>query len=188
MSRYAHGYTSEYQPVSGTKHRSALYSTDTATNTSSTFMSRFCTVEPGCRFSFTINTSSTTAAKNMKLKSAKYRCRMPAISASASATMTPPSSSTTMTPAMVRVERWLMRSCRTRFANGSTHSTGRHAKMPPKVTSLMVCPMYVVSNGAGCKYGNTPVALGGCRKYANSAGAKRPMFHPRFVMSFTVRL
>ena len=71
MSRYAHGYTSEYQPVSGTKHRSALYSTDTATSTSSTFMSRFCTVEPGCRFSFTMNTSSTTAARNMKLKSAK---------------------------------------------------------------------------------------------------------------------
>ena len=60
--------------------------------------------------------------------------------------------------------------------------------MPPNVTSLMVCPMYVVSNGAACRYGNTPVALGGCKKYANRAGAKRPMFQPRFVMSFTVRL
>ena len=65
---------------------------------------------------------------------------------------------------------------------------GRHASTPPNVTSLMVCPRYVVSNGAGCRNGNTPVMEGGCRKYANSAGAKRPMFQPRFVMSLTVRL
>ena len=70
-SWYAQGYTSEYQPVSGTKHTSTLYSTDTATSTSSTYMSRFCAIEPGGRFSFTMNASSTTAARNMKLKSAK---------------------------------------------------------------------------------------------------------------------
>ena len=46
-----------------------------------------------------------------------------------------------MTPMMVRVERWRMRSARMRFANGITHSTGKHARMPPNVTSLMVCPM-----------------------------------------------
>ena len=93
-----------------------------------------------------------------------------------------------ITPAMVRVERVLNRSSKMRLANGSTHRMGRHASTPPNVISLMVCPRYVVSNGAACRNGNTPVTLGGCKKYANSAGAKRPMFQPRFVISFTVRL
>ena len=61
---------SEYQPVSGTKHRSALYATLAATNTISTFMSRSFATDPASRFSFTMNASSTVAARNMKLKSA----------------------------------------------------------------------------------------------------------------------
>ena len=53
------------------KHTSTLYSTEMDTSTSSTFISSCCVCVPGRRFSFTMNTSSTTAAKNMKLKSAK---------------------------------------------------------------------------------------------------------------------
>ena len=113
---------------------------------------------------------------------------MPAISASSRATSTPVTSSTTTMPQIVRVERWRERRRSARPANGSTHSTGRHAKMPPKVTSLMVCPMYVVSKSVAWMNGKTPVTLGGCRKYEKNAGARRPAFMPRFVMSFTVRL
>lgn len=66
---------------------------------------------------------------------------MPASSASSSATSTPEATSTTMMPKMVRVSAWRARIPRMRRVKASTHKMGRQARMPPKVTSLMVCPM-----------------------------------------------
>lgn len=57
-----------------------------------------------------------------------------------------------------------MRSCRIEgFMNGSTHSTGRHAKMPPKVT-LMVRPCTRYRTAPAVTYGEHAYRLGGCRK------------------------
>ena len=46
-------------------------------------------------------------------------------------------------------------------AKGSSHNTGRHARMPPNVTSRTVSPINVVSNTAGKMNGNVPSTVGG---------------------------
>ncbi len=68
------------------------------------------------------------------------------------------------TLATVWVERTWKRYARIGFAKAMTQRMGRHMNIPPKVTSLMVCPKYVVSNVVGCSQGNTPVVVGVCRK------------------------
>ena len=52
-------------------HKSTVYATPIATATGNTRTNTACTFEPFSMFSFTMNSSSTAAIRNMMLKSAK---------------------------------------------------------------------------------------------------------------------
>ena len=51
-----------------------------------------------------------------------------------------------ITPVIVLVLRVRFLNLKIGIVKISTHKIGKHAKIPPKVDSLIVCPIYVVSN------------------------------------------